>query len=107
MKTRNLSELYSIVLDYRKTLTLGDSNQFICNAIEMCNSECLISKEEFSKLFRHFRKNRPTSKLHREFYNLPTYTRSSAWWHLCGDCKEGVVIRDRFLEKLIRITKRS
>lgn len=110
MKTRNLSELYTIVLDYRKTLTLGDANQFICNAIEMCRIKGLISKEELTKLFKHFKKNRPTSKLHRDFYKSPITVSSynSAWWYLVGEhIEEGVTIRDRFLEKLIRITKRT
>ncbi len=109
MKTRNLSELYTIVLNYRKTLSLGDGNQFICNAIEMCNTKKLISNEEGEILFEHFQSNRPSSNLHSEFFETSLYLgdRYSAWWNLCGkETAEGVAIRDRFLEKMIKITKR-
>lgn len=68
-----------------------------------------ITEEEYTRLFAHFKSQKPTEQLHPEFLlRIACYmsTPNQPWWYLmASNQKEGIAIRERFIEKMILITK--
>jgi len=103
MKTRTLNQLYVLLYEEVK----NDKSFYICNEIEILLMRKLISEEEYYILREHFKSQRPTKKLHIEFYNHKSYNKdlkgSISWWSsfVLGKLEQRLL----FIQKLIEITK--
>ncbi len=106
---KKLSELYTIFLAFYKTLPTDLNLKFICNAMGEMKTTSNITEEEYTKMFAHFRSQKPTEQLHPEFLtDVASYISSlnQPWWYLMGKNQtEGITVREKFIEKMISITK--
>lgn len=108
---RTKKELYEVILAsyIRLSKENPDSGElFICNHIELCVKEEVITKEEKSFIFEDFKANRPNKTQHKEFMKeeLGYKTFGSCWWWLCTPVlKEGIEIRIEFLRKMVIINQ--
>ncbi len=108
---RNLSQLYIILLDFYNNLRLDSNLKYICNAIGEMKVTSVITEEEYVKLFAHFKSQKPTKELNSEFLtNIACLmsTPNQPWWYLSAQyMKEGVELRQRFIQKMISTTKQQ
>lgn len=96
---RKLSELYQIVLDVYNQDNLY--NFYLCTNIENCTD---LTRKEASVLYKHFREQRPTQELHREFYLHPMYNIDldrDVWFESEYKSESGIRVRREFLSYLI------
>lgn len=71
MAERTEKELLIVLINYidKKFERWPNREFFICVDLEaMFRNEFLVSKEEYEKLKKYLKKNRPTKNLHPEFY---------------------------------------
>lgn len=96
---KDLKTLYTILLQEYEA---GNTSWFLCCAIDdLCSKRWLISVKEREMLFKHFEKQKPSSKLHPEFFNTSLFCGVGVWWYLHRDVAAGKQIRIDFIKKLI------
>ncbi len=98
---RSLKELYNILYYHLKQIDI-DKFIFICIEIEHMIKD--FSSEERTLLLEDFRRNQPSTTLHKEFYDNEyyrqgsTFKENSCWWELS---EEGNQQRIKFIKHLI------
>ncbi len=99
---RKLDELYQLVID--RLEREDNTDEYICNNInKLWTKDSLISLEEKDFLLENFRKNRPTARKHKKFFNDSEYVVSgNVWWNY-----EDTEVRIQFLETLIKNVRRK
>lgn len=101
---RTLIELYRILWDKMKTDAIKvEPQQYLVWLV----SNNKITSEEFQAIMVHYKKNKPTKRLHSKFYNHPTFSkneRKQDWWNQ-PYTKEVRRQMRLFVRKMIRINR--
>lgn len=98
---RSLKELYNVLYCHLKQIDINHV-MFVCIEIEHIIED--FNGEERKLLLEDFRRNKPSSALHKEFYDSEHYRQGSTlkedscWWELS---EEGNEQRIKFIKHLI------
>lgn len=99
---RTLHQLYILLLEEFKKFETNKIDGFICDAMDALD----ITEDELNMLDKHFRSQRPTKRLHAEFYNNNMFMTMTAGFtyvlfknHTNADL--AYELRIQFLNKLI------
>lgn len=92
---RPLHELYELLLDHF-------DEDGICDSITSIWFNDIISFDEKTILKSHFISQKPTKRLHTEFFIHDTFTGKGWWWGVSGLSTDQ---RKLFIQKMIEITK--
>ena len=98
---RTLNELHSILYNEIKDRVYISGLCFEINRLCDLNK---ITDNEYKKLYKHFKKNKPNKKLHSKFLKSDTWVGGTYWW--TDKENNDPVNRIRFIEEMVKITKR-
>ena len=89
--------------EYLECNLINHNHNGICSSAStlLCGEH--ISADEFSEVIKHLHINKPTRKLHKKFFNHPTFTDEAWWWDRFD--KESKNERKLFITKMISITR--
>lgn len=101
---KSLLELYTLLLENFKERNEGFvniSNNFICNSIKNLFELGKITKIEKALLSDHFKKEKPSSKKHIEFFEHDLFFGCGAWFNTVRNTELSYALRVQLLTNII------
>ena len=117
-KNRNILQLYRLLFKKSDKTRMKDLG--ICAEIIYLHNNDHINHTEYLKLINHFRLQRPSETLHKEFYYPTRFMNGeSAYWWTCpsdftngkfrrdyvGSVKAPTLTRSKFIRHMVKVTK--
>lgn len=100
-KAKTLNELYLILWERIKDKTCI---QGLCAEIFDLWKENLIDVEDYQRLKKHFKSERPTRSINTEFFTTERRFTGGVWWWDSSE-DHNPINRKAFIQKMIKITK--
>ena len=106
---RKLSQLYRVLLERMKDRKDVIGAEVLDHVVAMCTDRTITTDEHY-RLITHLRINKPTAKLHKEFYNHYLFDKRPKvhrWWKpgTLRDAKVSKAQQRAFVRRMITETR--